>query len=124
MFYEADNKASDPHLRTHIEKLGKHTLDQMRMGQELAESPFFIAIGLTRLAGANFWQVRKINQRRDEQKNGGNYQVRNFYQIRFGRYVGLQVLRSHCRPLRCGVFYTRQNERSAKSRHERSADGV
>src|SRR4029077_12523587 len=62
VLHKPNNKAPHTHLRSHIEKLGEHALDQMWMCHHLAEAhahPFFGIAGLARI---NLWKMYKINQ--------------------------------------------------------------
>src|SRR5580700_4087715 len=124
VLHKPNNEAPHSHLRSHIEKLGEHTLDQMRMCHHLAEAHARLFFGIAGLARINLWKMYKINQCSDQEKNGGNHQVRDFHHVRFGRYVRLNFERAHCGSFGCGVLDSGKDERRAQSKYQDSAHGV
>src|ERR1700692_2420849 len=119
--HKPNNEAPHSPLRAHIEKLGEHTLDQMRMCHLLAEARNCPFLGIAGLARITLWKMRKINQCSNQEKNGSNHQVRDFHHVRFGRYVRLNFERTHCSSLSCGVLDSGKDKRRAQSKYQHSA---
>src|SRR5580704_12386744 len=120
VLHKPNNEAPHSHLRSHIEKLGNHALDQMRMRHHLAEAlarPFF---GIAGLARRNLWKVYKINQGSNQEKNGGNHQVRHFHHVRFRGYIRLNFERTHCSSLSWGMLDSGKDKRRAHGKHQHS----
>src|SRR5258705_1835557 len=58
---------------------------------------------------------RSVDQGGNQQKDSGDNQIGHLHRIRFRRYVGLHLLRTHGGSLRRRVLDSRKNERDRKS---------
>src|SRR5579859_7934188 len=81
-------------------------------------------LGIDALARSHLRKMRKINERCNQKKNGGNHQVGHFYHVCFRRDVGLNLLRTHGRSLSRSMLDSRKDKCGAHRKYQHSADRV
>src|SRR5436305_10128218 len=100
MLRESNDETRDPHLSANVEKLRQNSLDQMAISQyalQLACGGLLLRIAILL---ANFGQVREIDHRCNREKNGCDYEIRQFYCVYYRSSVRFNLCGTHGGELR------------------------
>jgi hypothetical protein len=96
-----NQKAGNADLRADVEKLGDDAFDEMSMREKISGGRVRRWALIAPVVRNNFRQMREADEKRNEEKDCSDKEVRHFDHVGFGGDVGLKLTCTHGRFL-CG----------------------